>query len=145
MFNGEYTCKLDPKGRLVLPAKIKAAVPEANGTSLMLQKAADQCLKLYPMVEFRKLENQVNALSDHNPETRRLKRSFFTRIIEVDLDSSGRLLIPKAFQEYAGLEKEVVLIGLGSKIELWSAERLDDGALINDDEILSQQMEKHLS
>lgn len=145
MFNGEYTCKLDPKGRLVLPAKIKAAVPEANGTSLMLQKAADQCLKLYPMVEFRKLENQVNALSDHNPETRRLKRSFFTRIIEVDLDSSGRLLIPKAFQEYAGLGKEVVLIGLGSKIELWSAERLNDDTLINDDELLSQQMEKHLS
>lgn len=145
MFNGEYTCKLDPKGRLVLPAKIKAAVPEANGTSLMLQKAADQCLKLYPMVEFRKLENQVNALSDHNPETRRLKRSFFTRIIEVDLDSSGRLLIPKAFQEYAGLGKEVVLIGLGSKIELWSAERLNDDTLINDDGILSQQMEKHLS
>lgn len=144
MFNGQYDCKLDPKGRLVLPAKIKAAIPESNGVTLMIQKAADGCLKLYPMVEFRKLENQVNALSDHTEETRKLKRSFFIRISEVDLDSSGRFLIPKAFQEYAGLEKDVVVIGLGSKIELWSAERLD-GSVINEDDILSQQMEKHLS
>jgi MraZ protein len=144
MFNGQYDCKLDPKGRLVLPAKIKAAIPESNGVTLMIQKAADGCLKMYPMVEFRKLENQVNALSDHTEETRRLKRSFFIRIAEVDLDSSGRLLIPKAFQEYAGLDKDVIVIGLGSKIELWSAERLE-GSVINEDEILSQQMEKHLS
>jgi MraZ protein len=144
MFNGQYDCKLDPKGRLVLPAKIKAAIPGSNGVTLMIQKAADGCLKMYPMVEFRKLENQVNALSDHTEETRRLKRSFFIRIAEVDLDSSGRLLIPKAFQEYAGLDKDVIVIGLGSKIELWSAERLE-GSVIIEDEILSQQMEKHLS
>jgi MraZ protein len=144
MFNGQYDCKLDPKGRLVLPAKIKAAIPEANGVTLMIQKAADGCLKLFPMVEFRKLENEVNALSDHNEETRRLKRSFFIRIAEVDLDSTGRFLIPKSFQEHAGLEKDVVVIGLGSKIELWSAERLL-GCVIIEDDIMSQQMEKYLS
>ncbi|MFN3998082.1 division/cell wall cluster transcriptional repressor MraZ [Algoriphagus sp.] len=144
MFNGQYDCKLDPKGRLVLPSKIKGAIPESNGTALMLQMAADKCLKLYPLVEFRKLESQVNALSDHNEETRRLKRSFFTRITEVELDSAGRFLIPKTFQEYAGLDKDVILIGLGSKIELWSADRIK-GNLIDDDAEMSQQMEKHLS
>lgn len=143
MFNSQYECKLDLKGRLVLPAKIKAAIPEVNGTMLMLQKAADGCLKLYPMIEFRKLENQVNALSDHNEETRKLKRSFFTRITDVDLDNSGRFLIPKSFQEYAGLEKEVVLIGVGSKIEIWSAQRLNE-SVIEDDDIMSAQMEKYL-
>lgn len=144
MFNGRYDLKLDPKGRLVLPSKIKGAIPESNGTALMLQMAADRCLKLYPMVEFRKLENQVNALSDHNEETRRLKRSFFTRITEVELDSAGRFLIPKSFQEFAGLEKDVILIGLGSKIEMWSAD-LIKGKVIEDDMELSQQMEKYLS
>lgn len=144
MFNSQYEVKLDPKGRLVLPSKIKGAIPEANGTALMLQKAADKCLKLYPMVEFRKLESQINALSDFNEETRRIKRSFFTRITEVELDNAGRFLIPKSFQEYAGLEKDVVLIGMGSQIEVWSAERLNETTLLDDDE-LSQQMGKYLS
>ncbi|SEF73909.1 division/cell wall cluster transcriptional repressor MraZ [Algoriphagus boritolerans] len=144
MFNCRYDCKLDPKGRLVLPSKIKGAIPEANGNALMLQMAADRCLKLYPMVEFRKLESQVNALSDHNEETRRLKRSFFTRITEVELDSAGRFLIPKAFQEYAGLDKDVILVGVGSKIEMWSADRYKD-FVIEDDIEMSKQMEKHLS
>jgi MraZ protein len=144
MFNCRYDCKLDPKGRLVLPSKIKGAIPESNGSALMLQMAADRCLKLYPMVEFRKLESQVNALSDHNEETRRLKRSFFTRITEVELDSAGRFLIPKAFQEYAGLDKDVVLVGVGSKIEMWSADRYKD-FVIEDDIEMSQQMEKYLS
>lgn len=144
MFNGQYECKLDPKGRLVLPSKIKGAIPESNGNALMLQMAADRCLKLFPMVEFRKLESQVNALSDHNEETRRLKRSFFTRIAEVDLDGSGRFLIPKLFQEYAGLDKDVVVVGMGGQIEMWSAERIK-GHLIEDDAEMSQLMEKHLS
>jgi MraZ protein len=144
MFNCRYDCKLDPKGRLVLPSKIKGAIPEANGSALMLQMAADKCLKLYPMVEFRKLESQVNALSDHNEETRRLKRSFFTRITEVELDSAGRFLIPKAFQEYAGLDKDVILVGVGSKIEMWSADRYKD-FVIEDDIEMSQQLEKYLS
>jgi MraZ protein len=144
MFNGQYECKLDPKGRLVLPSKIKGAIPESNGTALMLQMSADKCLKLFPLVEFRKLESQVNALSDHNEETRRLKRSFFTRIAEVELDSAGRFLIPKAFQEYAGLDKDVIVVGLGSKIEMWSAERIK-GYVIEDDAEMSQLMEKHLS
>lgn len=144
MFNGRYDLKLDPKGRLVLPSKIKGAIPESNGAALMLQMAADRCLKLYPMVEFRKLESQVNALSDHNEETRRLKRSFFTRITEVELDSAGRFLIPKSFQEFAGLDKDVILIGVGSKIEMWSANQIE-GNVIMDDTEMSQQMEKHLS
>lgn len=144
MFNSQYECKLDPKGRLVLPAKIKAAIPEVNGTALMLQKAANKCLKLYPMVEFRKLESRVNALSDFNPETSKLKRTFFTRITEVELDSAGRFLIPKSFQEHADLDRDVVLIGYGDQIEIWSGDRLKE-YVHHDDGVISEQMEKHLS
>lgn len=144
MFNSQYDVKLDPKGRLVLPAKIKAAIPEVNGTALMLQKAANKCLKLYPMVEFRKLESQVNALSDFNPETSKLKRTFFTRITEVELDSTGRFLIPKSFQEHAELDKDVILIGYGNHIEIWSGDRLSDH-VHHDDGVIAQQMEIYLS
>ena len=75
MFNSQYDCKLDPKGRLVLPAKIKAAIPEANGSALMLRMAEDRCLALYTMVEYKKLENQIKSLNINNPEQRLLQRS----------------------------------------------------------------------
>ncbi len=122
MFNSQYDCKLDPKGRLVLPAKIKAAIPAANGTTLMLRMAEDHCLALYPMVEYKKLENQIKSLNINNPEQRALQRAFFNTVVDVELDSAGRLLIPKTFQAYAGLDKEVVVAGNGDRIEIWNSE-----------------------
>ncbi|HAH36677.1 MAG TPA: division/cell wall cluster transcriptional repressor MraZ [Algoriphagus sp.] len=144
MFNSQYECKLDPKGRLVLPSKIKGAIPEANGTTLMLRMAEDKCLALYPMVEFKKLENQIKALSINNPEQRKLQRTFFITSVEVELDSAGRLLIPKLYQTYAGLEKDVVVVGMGSRIEIWNPQNYLNN-IIEDPADLSSLMEKYLS
>ena len=144
MFNSQYECKLDPKGRLVLPSKIKGAIPEANGTTLMLLMAEDKCLALYPMVEFKKLENQIKALSINNPEQRKLQRTFFITSVEVELDSAGRLLIPKLYQTYAGLEKDVVVVGMGSRIEIWNPQNYLNN-IIEDPADLSSLMEKYLS
>ncbi|SHO61489.1 MULTISPECIES: division/cell wall cluster transcriptional repressor MraZ [Algoriphagus] len=143
MFNSQYECKLDPKGRLVLPSKIKSAIPEANGTTLMLRMAEDKCLALYPMVEFKKLENQIKALSINNPEQRKLQRAFFITSVDVELDNSGRLLIPKLYQTYAGLEKEVVVVGMGSRIEIWNPENYLNNII--DPADMSSLMEKYLS
>lgn len=144
MFNSQYECKLDPKGRLALPAKIKAAVPEANGSTLMLRMAEDYCLALYPMVEYRKLENQIKSLNINNPEQRSLQRAFFNTVVDVELDSAGRLLIPKTFQVYAGLDKDVVVAGNGIRIEIWSPEN-HVKHVIPDPADLSVLMEKYLS
>lgn len=144
MFNSHYDCKLDPKGRLALPAKIKAAVPEANGTTLMLRMAEDRCLALYPMVEYKKLENQIKSLNINNPEQRALQRAFFNTVVDVELDSAGRLLIPKTFQAYAGLDKEVVVAGNGTRIEIWSPEN-HAKHVMPDPADLSALMEKYLS
>ena len=144
MFNSQYDCKLDPKGRLVLPAKIKAAIPEANGATLMLRMAEDRCLALYPMVEYKKLENQIKSLSIHNPEQRMLQRSFFNSVVDIELDSAGRLLIPKAYQAYAGLEKDVIVIGNGGRIEFWNQENYSKNIIV-DPADLSGLMEKYLS
>ena len=126
MFNSKYDCKLDPKGRLVLPAKIKSAIPEANGPVLMLRIAEDGCIALYPMVEYRKLENQIKSLSINNPEQRKLQRLFFATSVEVELDNTGRFLIPKSYQAYAGLEKDVVVLGMGSRIEIWNKDKYQE-------------------
>lgn len=144
MFNSQYDSKLDPKGRLVLPAKIKAAIPEANGPALMLRMAEDKCLALYPMVEYKKLESQIKSLNINNPEQRMLQRSFFNSIVEVELDSTGRLLIPKLYQTYASLEKDVVVVGMGSRIELWNPDHYLKNIIV-DPADLSGLMEKYLS
>lgn len=144
MFNSQYECKLDPKGRLVLPAKIKAAIPEANGSALMLRMAEDKCLALYPMIEYKKLENQVKSLSINNAEQRILQRSFFISSVEVELDSNGRILLPKIYQSYAGLEKDLIVVGMGSRIEIWNPEKYFQN-IIADPADLSSLMEKYLS
>ncbi|WP_026967967.1 division/cell wall cluster transcriptional repressor MraZ [Algoriphagus terrigena] len=144
MFNSQYEVKLDPKGRLVLPSKIKGAIPEANGTTLMLRMAEDKCLALYPMVEYKKLESQIKSLNINNPEQRMLQRSFFNSIVEVDLDSTGRLLIPKLYQTYASLEKDVVVVGMGTRIELWNPDTYLKNIIV-DPADLSSLMEKYLS
>ena len=144
MFNSQYDSKLDPKGRLALPAKIKAAIPQANGMTLMLRMAEDKCLALYPLVEYKKLESQIKSLNINNAEQRMLQRSFFNSIVEVELDSAGRLLIPKLYQTYAGLEKDVVVVGMGTRIELWNPEQYLKNIIV-DTADLSSLMEKYLS
>lgn len=144
MFNSNYTCKLDPKGRLALPSKLKGAIPEANGESLMLRMAEDRCLAIYPMVEYKKLENKIKALNIHNPEQRALQRAFFNSVVEVEMDSAGRILIPKNYQVYAGLDKEVVVSGNGGRMEIWTPENFSKYVSLEPEDT-SALMEKYLS
>ena len=143
-FTSEYTCKLDAKGRLVLPAKIKAALPETSGGQLVIGHGFDPCLVLYPMVEFRKIEVQISGLNEFDPENRRLQRAFFNTHTEVELDGTGRFLIPKKALGYAKLEKEAILIGIGKKIEVWSP-TLYNEYMMGSPEEYSQLVQKKLS
>ncbi len=118
-FTSEFECKLDTKGRLVLPAKIKTNLPEVSTNELVLRKGFEPNLTLYPMVEYRKLHHKITALSEFNPEQRKLKRIFFKSIAQVELDSAGRILVPKAMLAHAQIEKEALLIGMGNYIEIW--------------------------
>ncbi|EIM75981.1 mraz protein [Nitritalea halalkaliphila LW7] len=144
MFNSQYDCKIDAKGRMALPAKIRSAIPESNGANLFLRCADDGCLTLLTQLEYKKIQNQVNALSDHNPETRKLKRSFFAMITEVELDSAGRILVPKGFLSFAALEKDAVVVGVGSYVEIWNPERYRE-LVFEDPADLSDLMQKYLS
>lgn len=119
-FTSEYECKLDTKGRLVLPAKIKNNLPEVSTAELVLRKGFEPNLILYPMVEYKKLHHKISSLSEFNPEQRKLKRNFFRSIAQVDLDSANRLLIPKAMLAHAQIDKEAILIGMGNYIEMWN-------------------------
>jgi len=143
-FSSEYYCKLDAKGRLVLPAKLKAALPETFGNELVMRRGFDPCLVLYPMNEYRKLDNKVSALDDFDPKQRNFKRSFYRGNTEVELDSTGRFSIPKPLLRFADITKEVVVVGMGKTIEIWDPEKYED-FLISDPDVFAVQAKEYLS
>ncbi len=130
-FTSEYECKLDAKGRLVLPAKIKNNLPEVSGAEMVLGRGFDQCLTLYSQVEFNKIYSQIAGLSGFNEENRRLQRTFFMGISSIELDANGRFMIPKPLLKYADLDKEVTVVGMGNHIEIWNPD-IYHSYLIND-------------
>jgi len=142
-FNSEYECKMDAKGRLVLPAKIKASLPESSSNELVIRRGFDQCLILYPMVEFNKLFSKIAGLSEFNEENRKLQRNFFRGSSTVELDGNGRFLVPKSMQVYANLEKEIMVIGMGNRVEIWNPE-LYERQLIEDPGEFSDLAKKYL-
>ncbi|MEX0883661.1 MAG: division/cell wall cluster transcriptional repressor MraZ [Cyclobacteriaceae bacterium] len=121
-FTGEYECKLDVKGRLVLPSKMKAVLPDALGHEMMLRKGNEPCLELLTMMEVKKDHSKLSSLDDTDEEVRMFKRSYFRRESPVELDASGRFVIPKSMLKHAQLEKEAIVIGIGVKIEIWNPE-----------------------
>ena len=113
-FTGEHECKLDAKGRLVLPSRLKSVLPEASKKSIIVRKGFESNLILYPITEFQNIYTRINSLNEFSSEQRKLKRNLFSGISQVDFDSNGRFLIPKNMISHCGIEKEVILIGVGT-------------------------------
>jgi MraZ protein len=142
-FTSEYECKIDAKGRLVLPAKFKASLPEASGNELMVRRGFEPCLVLYPMVEYKKIFSRIAGLNEFNEEFRSLQRNFFRGNTPVELDNLRRFLVPKPMIKYAQLEKDVIMVGMGNRIEVWNADRYEE-FLINPSEF-SALAQKYLN
>ena len=142
-FTGEYDCKLDAKGRMVLPAKIKNSLPEESGDEIVVRRGFEPCLVLYPMLEYKKIFSKIAGLNEFNAEYRNLQRNFFRGNAIVELDSAGRILIPKNMLAFAGLEKESIVVGMGNRVEIWDASKYDE-YLIKDQQEFSDLAEKHL-
>jgi MraZ protein len=143
LFTGEHECKMDAKGRLALPARIKAKLPEVAGNQLVLSLGLEPCLVLYPLVEYKKIYARIASLNEFNEEFRSLQRNFFRRIVEVDLDTAGRILIPKHMARYASLDKDLVLVGMGNRLELWD-QKTYDSYIISDNAQFSKLAQQHL-
>ena len=114
-FSGEFQHGIDEKGRLIIPASFRKAL----GEKYMLQKGQEGCLFAYPMASWAKLEEGVNDLSDFVRENRDYKRRFFSASREGDVDKQGRTLIYPDYREYAQLTKDVYILGVGNRIEIW--------------------------
>ena len=121
MFIGEYNHTIDAKGRLIVPAKYR----DNLGEHFYVMKGYDDCLFVYGEEDFKALGDQIRALPLSNKASRAISRFFLGSAQESEFDKQGRILIAAPLREHAGLEKDVVLVGVGNHIEIWSKERYD--------------------
>jgi len=119
MFRGVNTISLDGKGRLAIPTRYRDAIARACNGQLIVTVDRDHCLLLYPHPEWEEIERKVVKLPSFNKQAQKLKRLLIGHATECELDGSGRILLPPPLREFAGLNKDVVLIGQGNKFEIW--------------------------
>jgi len=119
-FLGEYEVAVDSKGRFLLPSGFRKQLPEEATARFVMNRGFENCLTLYPMENWAALSEKINRLNDFNPKVREFKRLFLNGATILEVDSAGRILIPKPLQEYAGIQKDVVFSCQGNKVELWN-------------------------
>ncbi len=129
---GEYDCKLDTKGRMMLPAGLKKQLQEVVHEGFVINRDMfDRCLVLYPMQEWRAVSSEIGKLNRFVAKNVRFIRKFNNGATSVELDAAGRMLIPSALSEFADLKKEVKVAGNGDRIEIWSKANYE--AMLNED------------
>lgn len=133
MFIGEYQHALDLKNRINIPSKFR----ENLGDKFVLTKGLDGCLYAFTLNEWQILEEKLKTLPLTNKDARAFVRFFFSGANEIDVDKQGRALIPQSLLEYASITKEIVSIGVSSRIEIWSKDKWEEynNSNINYDEI----------
>ncbi|MEA1960629.1 MAG: division/cell wall cluster transcriptional repressor MraZ [Bacillota bacterium] len=119
MFLGEYQHSLDTKGRITVPARFR----EELGSSFIATKGLDNCIFLYPQDEWTQIESKVKSLPFTRADVRSFARFFFSGAAEMEIDKQGRILVPNNLRDYAGIQKDVIVIGVGSRVEIWSTGR----------------------
>ena len=116
MLIGEFEHSLDAKGRLIMPAKLR----EDIGEKFVVTKGLDGCLFAFSITEWTNFEEKLKTLPLSNKNSREFTRFFLSGATECEIDKQGRFLIPNNLREAANLEKEVVIIGVGTRIEIWN-------------------------
>ena len=117
MLIGQFEHTVDAKGRINFPAKFR----EDMGDRFIITKGLDHCIAVYSLGEWRRLEERLKTLPDS--KSRQLKRFFFASATDVEPDKQGRIVLPAVLRAYAGLEKDVVVIGASDRAEIWDARR----------------------
>ena len=135
MFMGTYEHGLDAKGRVIVPAKLR----EGLGESFVVTLGLDGCLFAYPMEEWEGFIDKLKGLPG-NKEGRKLQRHFMANAALCEVDKQGRILIPSVLREFAALDKEVVLIGVGGRIEIWGKERWEEASEYDDMDDIAEHM-----
>jgi MraZ protein len=141
MFRGINTITMDAKGRMAMPARYRDILSVASENRIVVTiDMREACLLLYPLSEWEEVQAKLETLSNINAQARLLQRLLIGHATDLELDGSGRLLLPPMLREYADLKKKLVLLGQGNKIEIWAANHweqrlgqwLEEGAALLD-------------
>ncbi len=124
-FLGEFECKLDAKGRMMIPTGLKRQLPEAEAEGLVINRGFEKHLVIYTRKEWNLIIEDLAKLNQYEKRTREFIRYFTRGATELSLDASGRILLPKALLEYAGIGNDVVLACQLNKIEVWDQKAYD--------------------
>ncbi|WP_347860668.1 division/cell wall cluster transcriptional repressor MraZ [Salimicrobium sp. PL1-032A] len=122
MLMGEFRHNMDAKGRLIVPSKLR----DSLGESFVVTRGLDECLFVYPMPEWKKLEHQLQSLPLTRKDARAFTRFFLSGAIESTLDGQGRLHLPPPLREHASLKKPCVIVGVSSRVEIWAEEKWEN-------------------
>lgn len=139
MFIGEYEHNVDAKGRLIMPAKLRDEI----GDTFILTKGLDGCLFAYSQKEWTNFDEKLKSLPLAQKEARNFVRYFLSGAVECEIDKQGRFLIPAQLRKHASLEKEVIIIGVGTRLEIWSKDLWLNYS--SDENISAEQIAENMS
>lgn len=139
MFRGVTSLTLDSKGRLAVPAKFREVLQLRAGGKLVITADSTSCLLLYPAPDWEPIQQKLMGLSSFSPRTRDLQRLLVGNASDVDVDGAGRILIPGPLRRFAGLEKDVALVGQGVRFELWDeakwSAQMEKSSILSEDNV----------
>jgi len=119
VFYGEYEHTIDRKGRLIIPSRFREVMKEHFVERFVATRGLDHCLFLFPEDEWRAQEAKFRALPFTKQESRRFNRFFFAGAAELTCDKQGRILVPDYLKEFAGIKRDVILVGISNRVEIW--------------------------
>jgi transcriptional regulator MraZ len=127
MFRGINSINLDTKGRFAIPTKYRGPLSVEQKAELVVTIDTESpCLLLYPLAEWEFIEAKLQSLPSFNHAARRIQRLLIGHATDVEMDGNGRVLLPPVLREYAELNKKIVLIGQGKKLELWDEQKWNE-------------------
>lgn len=137
MFMGEYNHTVDAKGRLIVPSKFR----EQLGDEFVVTKGLDGCLFVYANTEWKILEEKLDTLPLTNANARKFSRFFLAGATTCEVDRQGRILLPAVLRDFAKIDKDAVLVGVGNRIEIWSRDVWNSTNSYDDMEEIAENME----
>ena len=135
---GEYSCKIDTKGRLMLPSKLRAQIPDESVNAMVVNRGFEKCLVLYTKSDWKKETEKLDELNEFNRQARKFIRAFNNGATIVPIDAAGRILLPKKLIDYASLSSKAIINAYGSKIEIWDEATYTDEITMDADEFANQ-------
>jgi len=126
VFRGIFHNSVDDKGRMSIPARFREQIKTEHETPLVLTLGFDQCLFLYPMDAWKKIEEKLSSLDTLNAEVRQFQRTIMKASDEVEIDQQGRIMISPVLRKEAGIAKGVAIVGMLNRIEIWDKQRYEN-------------------